>query len=90
MNHTEFWKKYAQLEDKEAKEFLKTYMFSLPTDEMKSWVLSETRTIVNELKQDFSDPSVKSEWKQKVKSDLANVVSSIENNNSKAAAKKAA
>ena len=35
-------------------------------------------------------PSVKNEWKQKVKSDLANVVSSIENNNSKAAAKKAA
>ncbi len=90
MNHTEFWKKYAQLEDKEAKVFLKTYMFLLPADEMKAWVLSETRTIVNELKQDFSDPSVKNEWKQKVKSDLANVVSSIKNKNSKAAAKKSA
>jgi superfamily I DNA/RNA helicase len=77
MKHTEFWKKYALLEGRDAQAFLKTYLFSLSPEEMKTWILSETKNLVSELKKDFDDPSVNKAWKQKINSDLRVATSNL-------------
>ena len=64
MNHKAFWEKYISIaSEEESKQFLKNYVFSLPSVEMKKWLLGETQAIAADLKQQLNDPSVSDAWK---------------------------
>ena len=72
MNHAEFWEKYAQLAADDAQQFLKKYLFSLPPDDMKAWLLTDAKSLFAELKRDLDDPSVNPDWKRQIRADLSN------------------
>ncbi len=79
MNHKAFWEKYIALSsEEESKQFLKNYLFSLPPAEMKRWILSETQSIVVDLKKQLNDPTVSENWKTNLKQQFETAVMNIE------------
>ena len=79
MNHIAFWEKYIALSsEEESKQFLKSYLFSLPPAEMKKWLLSETHTIVSDLKAQLNDPTVNDTWKADLTKQITSSVLTIE------------
>ena len=79
MNHKSFWEKYLSITSDEASQaYLKSYLFSLPPVEMKKWLLSETQSIVVDLKQQLNDPNVSETWKTTLKEQLEKTVLNIE------------
>jgi superfamily I DNA/RNA helicase len=80
MTNNAFWEKYFTIvSDSESKQFLKDYLFSLPPNEMKNWLLSNTQSIVEDLKGHLQDPSVSEAWKADFKEQLKNSVFNIQN-----------
>lgn len=80
MDNRTFWEKYLSIvSDAESKQFLRDYIFSLPPDEMKTWLLSNTQSIVEDLKVQLQDPSVSDAWKSDFKEQLKNNILAIKN-----------
>lgn len=78
MTNNTFWDTYFTIvSDSESKQFLKDYLFSLPPKEMKTWLLSNTQSIVEDLKVQLQDPSVSEAWKADFKEQLKNSVFNI-------------
>jgi hypothetical protein len=79
MNHNTFWEKYLALSsEEESRQYLKNYLFSLPPVEMKRWILSETQSIVADLKKQINDPSVSENWKTALKEQFETAILNIE------------
>ena len=79
MNHKIFWEKYLNLaSEEEQMKWLKTYMFSLPPQEMKTWIVSDVQSLFAELKQDLNDPNVSDDWKKSIATDISKIGFSLE------------